>query len=132
MRLRDAATSIVHRTLKGDSDSANSVAFSPDGGMLASGSSDSTVRLWHAATSALHQTCSVNTIQGAIESGCRDFSSNIVSDILDAIRPNFQDSTSKTESAVIGAIESKMTEFQSKVTNAIDATTSQIAREFDN
>ncbi|HJZ67192.1 MAG TPA: hypothetical protein VKF81_03525, partial [Blastocatellia bacterium] len=37
-------------TLKGHADSVWSVAFSSDGKMLASGSSDNTVKLWLAAT----------------------------------------------------------------------------------
>jgi WD40 repeat protein len=34
------------RTLSGHSESVNSVAFSPDGKLLASGSADDTIKLW--------------------------------------------------------------------------------------
>ncbi len=38
------------RTLKGHSDEVNSVAFSPDGRLALSGSSDDTLKLWEVAT----------------------------------------------------------------------------------
>jgi WD40 repeat protein len=45
------------RTLTGHSDYVNSVAYSPDGTMLASASSDHTVKLWNAKTGQLMATC---------------------------------------------------------------------------
>ena len=42
----------VPATLEGHSQDTNSVAFSPDGKLLASGSDDRIIRLWDLATGA--------------------------------------------------------------------------------
>jgi WD40 repeat protein len=44
------------QTLEGHSASVRSVAFSPNGKQVVSGSNNNTVRLWDAATGALQQT----------------------------------------------------------------------------
>jgi WD40 repeat protein len=49
VKLWDAVTGQELATLKGHGDTVLSVAFSPDGKTLATGSGDHTVKLWRAA-----------------------------------------------------------------------------------
>jgi WD40 repeat protein len=49
------------RTLSGHTGTVNSVAFSPDGRLLASGSSDQTIKLWEVASGREVRTLSGHT-----------------------------------------------------------------------
>ena len=55
MSTRGTATGQLQRELKGHSDLVSSVAFSPNGDRVASGSHDRTVRIWDAATGQLQR-----------------------------------------------------------------------------
>jgi WD40 repeat protein len=56
VRLWDAVTGAALRALKGHSHHIYSVAFSPDGKQVVSGSADKTVRLWDTVTGAVLRT----------------------------------------------------------------------------
>jgi WD40 repeat protein len=53
IKLWDVTTGSLVRTLTGHTDSVYSVAFSPDGRLLASGSRDATIKLWEVASGSL-------------------------------------------------------------------------------
>jgi WD40 repeat protein len=56
IKLWDPTTGELQQTLEGHSDSVRSVAFSPDGQLLASSSADNTIKLWDPTTGELRQT----------------------------------------------------------------------------
>ncbi|OCK96077.1 putative G-protein beta WD 40 repeat-containing protein [Cenococcum geophilum 1.58] len=56
IKLWDATTGDLQKTLAGDSGSVQAVAFSPDGKQIASGSDDRTIKLWDATTGDLQKT----------------------------------------------------------------------------
>ena len=56
LKLWDAATGQLLRTFEGHTGWVTSVAFSPDGTRVLSGSADNTLKLWDAATGQLLRT----------------------------------------------------------------------------
>ena len=56
LKLWDAATGALLRTFEGHAEWVTSVAFSPDGTRVLSGSEDKTLKLWDAATGTLLRT----------------------------------------------------------------------------
>jgi WD40 repeat protein len=66
VRIWDAETGALRQTLEGHASSVLSVAFSHDGGRLASCSTDRTVRIWDAETGALRQTLEIGASLSAL------------------------------------------------------------------
>jgi WD40 repeat protein len=64
IKLWDVASGSLVRSLSGHTDTVISVAFSPDGRLLASGSGDKTIKLWEVATGSLVRTLSGHTRLG--------------------------------------------------------------------
>ena len=69
IKLWDVSTQTNTATLQGHTSSVGSVAFSPDGKTLASGSNKSTVKLWDVAMRS-----EITTLQGYPEYGVRVYS----------------------------------------------------------
>ena len=62
IRLWNASDGTPLRTLTGHTDIVYSIAFSPDGNILASGSRDNTIRLWDASNGAHLHTLTGHTV----------------------------------------------------------------------
>jgi WD40 repeat protein len=95
------------QTLEGHSDWVRSVAFSPDGRLLASGSDDST-KIWGPATGTLKHTINTDGTVGDIEFSKKlpNLSIHLGSINIQAWHENFSLNSSETKDRVISAVKS--------------------------